>query len=451
MIRLAAQQKPAVRRPMTLWSSAMTASVRARDPRQRRQTAFASALFAAAFALVGLVAPIAQAQNERSSYDDPNAAFRSWFSISDAAQAHWDASGEGISPNVVTLTKNAGFANSGLKLEPRFRVLVLYPKKSSAYDTAMSKILTLFHDRDIDAELIAFNFGRDDVLGRDALALARRQGVDLIFAMGSASTAWLWENYRGGTIPVVSVTSKDPVMLGQTADYTSGSGENFAFTSLNMPVEAQLAYVFQLRPNLRNLAVLVDKNNVSAMETQARPIRELATARGIRVLSLEVQKSDNAKEELQDLVSLAVKAMRKNDVNLENSLFWITGSTSVFREIATIDAHADRVPVLSVVPEVVKEGSNSAVLSIGISFESNAHSAAIYAAKVLLGEAKVGELPVGLVSPPDIAINFRKARSIGLKIPFSFFEGATFIYDYEGKPVRYRGVNVARQGLTTAQ
>jgi len=46
---------------------------------------------------------------------------------------------------------------------------------------------------------------------------------------------------------------------------------------------------------------------------------------------------------------------------------------------------------------------------------------------------------VGVVSPPDIAINFRKAREIGLKIPFSFVEGANYIFDYDGKPVRHRG------------
>ena len=53
--------------------------------------------------------------------------------------------------------------------------------------------------------------------------------------------------------------------------------------------------------------------------------------------------------------------------------------------------------------------------------------------------AEVGELSVGIVSPPDISINFRKAREIGLEIPFSFFESASFVYDYEGRIVRQDG------------
>ena len=51
---------------------------------------------------------------------------------------------------------------------------------------------------------------------------------------------------------------------------------------------------------------------------------------------------------------------------------------------------------------------------------------------------------VGIVSPPDIAINFRKAREIGLKIPFGFLERATFVYDYQGRMVRRNGEAVDR-------
>ena len=50
-----------------------------------------------------------------------------------------------------------------------------------------------------------------------------------------------------------------------------------------------------------------------------------------------------------------------------------------------------------------------------------------------------GELPVGIITPPDIAISFAKAREIGLKIPFGFFESATFIYNPDGVLVRDQG------------
>jgi putative ABC transport system substrate-binding protein len=320
--------------------------------------------------------------------------------------------------------------------EPTRRVLVLYPRPSSAYDIAITKILQVFAEKEIDAEFTVVHFNNDDERGKTALARAERDGYNLVFSMGSESTAWLYGNYLGRPLPVVSVCSKDPVELGQVKDYESGSGNNFAFTSLNMPIEVQMAYMRELRPNLRNFAILVDGKNVSAMQTQAAPMAKLARQLGIQVLEVVVGDPDNARAELQSLVPGAVRTMKKNDPGLVDSVFWVTGSTAVFKEIATINAHSDRVPVISAVPEIVKPGDDSAAISIGISFESNAHLAAIYGADVVLGRAKVGELRVGIVSPPDIAINFRKAREIGMTVPFSFFESASYIYDYEGRPVR---------------
>ncbi len=392
-------------------------------------------------ALIGLFAVGASAQqahtDELPIVEEP---YAGWFSYDQSAAGDWRPVANKTDPLRLKIYKGVASANSSLRIEPRYHVMVLYPRRSSAYDVAITRILNVFSDRDILAEFTVFNFDRNDERGKSAIKLAESNKIDLIFSMGSESTAWLWNNYKGGKIPVVSVTSKDPVMLGQAQGYDRGTNTNFAFTSLNMPVSAQLAYVFELRPDLRNLAVLVDSKNVSAMETQARPIAEAASANGVRVLNLEVRNPENAREELAGLVKDAVTAMRKNDVNLENSLFWITGSTSVFREIATINRHSDRVPVLSVVPEVVQNGDDSAVMSIGISFESNAHLAAIYGLKVLEGDVKAGDLNVGVVSPPDIAINFRKAREIGMAIPFNFVEGANYIYDYDGKAVRSKPI-----------
>jgi putative ABC transport system substrate-binding protein len=87
----------------------------------------------------------------------------------------------------------------------------------------------------------------------------------------------------------------------------------------------------------------------------------------------------------------------------------------------------------------VSQGEDTAVVAIGISFESNAHLAAIYAADILSGSTRPGDLKVGIVSPPDIAISFLKAKEIGLRIPFEFLETASFVYDYRGQAVRKVG------------
>ena len=357
--------------------------------------------------------------------------FASWFRYGETVPQAWQVSEVPGDPYQVQI--QARNAKPG---SPKRKVMVVYPRPSSAYDTAITKILDIFADKNLNAEITVYNFRKDDARGKALIKRVNAEDYELVFSMGSESTDWLYRHYTGGPIPVVSVCSKDPVMLGQAETYDQGTGTNFAFTSLNMPVEVQMAYVLDFMPQLRNFAILVDSKNISAVETQAKPIAEFARQRGMQVLDLAVEDPKNAKEELAKMVKSAVATMRKSDPTLSNSLFWITGSTSVFREIATINAHSDRVPVLSVVPEVVKAGDDSAVLSIGISFESNAHLAAIYGAQVLSGSNVAGDMAVGIVSPPDIAVNFRKAREIGLKIPFNFLESATYIYDYDGKVVR---------------
>jgi putative ABC transport system substrate-binding protein len=325
------------------------------------------------------------------------------------------------------------------------RIFVFYPRPSSAYNTAITSILNVFDEKNINAEFTVFNFRKNDERGQLGLAKAAQWGAELIFSMGSESTAWLYKSYQGGEISVVSVCSKDPVALGQIDSYDQGSGTNFAFTSLNMPVASQMAYILELKPNLKNLGILVNNKNISAVETQAKPMAEYVRPLGIQVLKLGIDNPERAKQELAEKVQKAVSTMRKSDPSLENSIFWITGSTAVFREIRTINEFSDRVPVLSLVPDVVKAGDDSAVMAIGITFDSNAHLAAIYGADMLSGKVKVGDLKVGIVSPPDISISWRKAREIGMDIPFSFFESASYVYDYDGTMVRYRGNLVGNQ------
>ena len=375
---------------------------------------------AAGLALLCLVAPASASITQATP----------WFKYEASVERDWSVVPDSINPMMVNITPK-----TELKA-PLRRVLVLYPRPSSAYDIAITKLLSVFASKELNAQFAVINFGLDDTAGKRTLDFAQQNRFDLIFAMGSESTAWLYEHFRGGSIPVVSVCSKDPVLLGQMKDYENGSGNNFAFTSLNMVANAQLAYILNLKPDLKNLAILVDSKNVSAVQTQADPIAEHAREKKVHVIMGAVKNPEKAREELVQIVADAVRTMRKTDPELINSAFLITGSTSVFKEINVINKGAGRIPVLSMIPEIVAAGEDTAVLATGISFESNAHLAAIYGADILNDRAKAGQLKVGIVSPPDIAISFLKARQIGMVVPFSFFETASFIYDYDGQPVR---------------
>jgi putative tryptophan/tyrosine transport system substrate-binding protein len=337
----------------------------------------------------------------------------------------------------IRVVAETGLTNKGD--QEKYTVYLLFPKKSSAYDTAANKILSVFYDKQIAADFYFINFGGDNNLGYIALEEAKDTKADLIFSMGSSSTKFVSIAYRGGAIPVVSVCSKDPVILGHLNDYINGSNSNLAFTSLDVSIELQIEYLRKLMPDLSNIVVMYAKNNSSAVATQAEPLKKISASLGIRTIDAVVHDQGNARAELDLIMPDIVRQIKGYDPEFKETIFWITGSTSVFREIETINKHSSTIPVLSVTPDVVVEGENSAVLSIGVSFESNAHIAALYAADIITGSKEPGDLPVGMASSPDIAINFLKARKIGLKIPFTFFESATIVYDGTGKKVRENG------------
>ena len=369
-----------------------------------------------------------------SEEEDTMRRIGTWFKIYDDALDHWTVSLPDVNDDQRVLMSRKVAAPG-----PKRTVMVIYPRKSSAYDVAMTVMLADFATKPLNLDFLAVNFGKDPARGAKLVEEARAKGHALIYAMGSETVEWMHKSHRDITTPVVTVCAKDPVQLGQMPDYERGSGTAYAFTSLNVLLDVQVEYLRELKPNLKNLAILVDTRNASAVETQARPIAEAVRKLGIDAFDVAVTEPAQAAAQLETLVPQAVARMRRNDPELKDSAFWITGSTSVFVEIATITKHADKVPVLAVVPEVVQAGRDSAVLSIGVSFESNAQLAAVYGAEILTGRAKAGQMKVGVVSPPDIAVNFLRAREIGLKIPFSFFEAATFVYDGEGKAVRVRG------------
>jgi len=360
--------------------------------------------------------------------------FSDWFNLSPASEHYWELRFDPENENVFFISPKTLFGFGKQRT-----LLVLFPKASSAYDTAMNTILGAFYDNQVQAEFTLINFQNDRSKGLEALDYAESLKYDLIFSMGSQSTQFVYESYSGGELPVVSVCSKDPVLQGQTQDYKTGSGTNIAFTSLDAPVDLQLTYLLRLKKNLKHIAIIYARDNVSAVETQVKPMAALAEKQGIHILHVAVEDQSRARQELARKVPQVAEEMRQTDPEKQDSIFWITGSTSVFQEIETIDKHSGGIPVLSVVPDIVREEDASAALSIGVSFENNALKAAMYALDILEREVNPGDLVVGLVSPPDIAINFKKAREIGLAIPFSFFESASTVYDYEGKVVRFKG------------
>lgn len=329
---------------------------------------------------------------------------------------------------------------------PRFRLLLLIPFKSvTAYSIGVDIVLETFRHQDIPAAFEIWLYGNDEAIAAEAVSWAEANGIDLIMPVGSRAAAFAHDTYSGGRLPVVTNSAKDPVLLGQMPDYERGSGTNIAYTSNTVPIRLFVSYLFQLLPDLKNIGVLYAATNRSAIEAQVTPLHDVAESFGLTVLDVAARGGDRLEGDLVAGMARVRDQMMRTDPALKASAWVVTGSTSVYQRIDLINSLAGRAPVVSTLPEVVRTGDDSAAVSIGINQSTAVQLSAYYAISILTEGVDPGTLPVGVVAPPDLAINFRVARQIGLRIPFRFMEAATFIYNYDGRQVRAFGQPV---GLT---
>lgn len=321
-----------------------------------------------------------------------------------------------------------------------FRLLLLIPFESvAAYSIGVDVVLRTFRQQGIPAEFEIWLYGNDDAIAREAVAWAEGNGVDLIMPVGSRAAAFMHDTYTGGRLPVVTNSAKDPVLLGQMPAYQQGSGTNIAYTSNTVPIRLFVSYLLQLLPDLKNVGVLYAESNRSAIETQVAPLHDLAASFGLTVHDVAARDGDLLEGDLVSGMSRVRERFAQTDPGLTASAWIVTGSTSVYRRIDLINDLAGRAPVVSTLPDVVRSGDDSAAVSIGINQSTVVQLSAFYAISILTEGVEPGSLPVGVVTPPDLAINFRVARQIGLGIPFRFMEAATFIYNYDGRQVRAFG------------
>ncbi|CAM3659542.1 hypothetical protein VA7868_00360 [Vibrio aerogenes CECT 7868] len=317
------------------------------------------------------------------------------------------------------------------------KLLVLQSKSSSAYDISAQTIIDEYARNGIRAEFIILNYQGSETTALAAIKLAETKQFNQIFAMGSAATRLLTKNYQYGSIPVITVCSKNPVAMGLIPSARKVSGNHIAYTSLNIDISTQIEYLKQkFLPRLRRIAVIYHGKNSSSIQTQVLPLQHYlaVTDTGISLELIEVNLHHLAYSLYQPMLEFSAQSAHTDD-----SIFLLTGSTELFMMIDQINAHAGDIPVLSVTPSHVVAGPDSVFMSIGVSFKNNALLASQYSLHLIQGLVQPDELPVGIVKTPDIAINFMRKPQTGLKVPFHFFEDAIKIYDYQGHPVFKEG------------
>jgi putative ABC transport system substrate-binding protein len=228
-----------------------------------------------------------------------------------------------------------------------------------------------------------------------------RQRVDLILT-GSNPGA-LAARQASTAIPIVMVTTGDPVAAGLVASLAHPGGNVTGVTALGQVLNAKrLELIKEAVPGVTRVAVLA---NPASAYTAGLLMEKDATARalGLQLPVLEARDPGSF-----DRAFAALAAERAGALMVQTDALFITHR----RRIVEL-ANRGRVPAVYGEREFVDAGG---LMFYGASLADMYRHAAGYADRILKG-ARPAELPVTQPTKLELVINLKAAQAIGLTIP----------------------------------
>jgi putative ABC transport system substrate-binding protein len=230
--------------------------------------------------------------------------------------------------------------------------------------------------------------------------------VDLIFAMGTDVSVTV--KHATDRIPLVFLTSGDPVKVGLVEDLARPGGNATGVTLLSSELSGKrLELLKELRPRITRVGALWNPDHphyeYEAMQASARTL-------GVRLEPLAVRRSED--------FDAAFKAVARS--NLEAVVVVPTRLTWLHRQQIADFGLTNRIPTVSGWAEFADAGG---LLTYGPNVDDLIRRAATYADRLLKG-AKPGDLPVEQPTKLELVVNLRTAKAIRLTIPESVLSRA---------------------------
>jgi putative ABC transport system substrate-binding protein len=234
-----------------------------------------------------------------------------------------------------------------------------------------------------------------------AAARLTAEKVDVIVTYGT--TAAQAARKATSHIPIVMVSSGDPVRSGVAASLARPGGNVTGFTSLSQDLSAKrLQILSEMLPSARRVAVLLSPLSQSEVDS----LRILETT--ARTLNLELRAVEiRAPSELESAIAGIAGLNADASLVVGSSLF-----VAHRGRIATAFAKM-RMPVIYG-SQAFSEVGGLAVY--GADIMTNFRRIAVYVDKILKG-AKPADLPIEQPTRVELVINLKTAKALGIKIP----------------------------------
>jgi putative ABC transport system substrate-binding protein len=205
------------------------------------------------------------------------------------------------------------------------------------------------------------------------------------------------------TIPIVMLTSSDPVGAGFVASLARPGGNITGLSNVAGDIAPKYVELLTIAvPKLSRVAVMVNPAN-----TQHRPIfnsiQTAATKAGIKAFSVEAESPRKVESAFASMVQQRAGAM----IVAIDSRF-----TDYLPQIVGLAAR-NRMPAMFPYRDYVEAGG---LMSYGQDFADSYQRAATYVDKIFKG-AKPADLPVEQSTKFELVVNRKTAKALGLTIP----------------------------------
>ena len=229
-----------------------------------------------------------------------------------------------------------------------------------------------------------------------------QQKVDVILAPNNVAIRAAKEATK--TIPIVIVSSVDPVEAGYVASFARPGGNITGLANLGRDLSAKRVELLkEILPKMSRLAVMWDSDGPGPA-IAFKEYEEAAHGFKLELRSLEVRgpKPDIAK------AFQAAKAARTESLVVVRNPLLSRHAKQIFDSATQM-----RMPSMTEEGQYVDDGG---LISYGASAADLYRRAAEYVVEIIKG-AKPSDLPVKLPSKFEILINLKTAKQIGIVIP----------------------------------
>lgn len=237
------------------------------------------------------------------------------------------------------------------------------------------------------------------------------EDVDLIYSIATnASQAAV--NATGGTdIPVVFNAVTDGVEA-KLVTSNEKPGGNVTGVSDAAPLEKQLEMIREFLPEAKKIGMIYNIREVNG-KLQVKQVEKLASKYNFEIVKKGVSATTEIATAAEQLAG---------DVDC---IYNITDNMVVSATASITDkANAKNIPVFAAEDGQMKAGL---LASDSISYEKLGEQAGSVAYDILVNGKKAGDIPVETAKDTTLYINKKVAEQLGIKIPDSLAERATFV------------------------